>query len=136
MKRTKKIFSFHLNYFILAIFLFGIEVLIALYAHDKFIRPIVGDVLVVIWLYCLVKSFINSPVIKTAVVILIFSFVIEILQYFQYVQVLGLGDSTIANILLGNYFAWEDLAAYAFGILIVIVVERSMNSQAISVAKR
>ena len=34
------------------------EVLIALYVHDDFVRPYVGDVLVVIAVYCAVRIFI------------------------------------------------------------------------------
>ena len=48
--------TFRKTYFILSILLFIIEVLIALFAHDEFIRPYVGDLLVVVLLYCLVKS--------------------------------------------------------------------------------
>lgn len=35
-----------------------IEVLIALYVHDDFVRPYVGDVLAVIAVYCAVRIFI------------------------------------------------------------------------------
>ena len=74
--------KFKLKYFILAAILFLIEVLIALFIHDNFIRPFVGDVLVVILIYCFIKSFLNSPVVITAIAVLLFAYLIEVLQYF------------------------------------------------------
>jgi hypothetical protein len=75
METSKQLFVFKPLYFIVAVILFGIEVLIALYIKDNFIRPYVGDVLVVILLYCLIKSFINTTVLTTAIGVLLFSFV-------------------------------------------------------------
>ena len=40
-------------YFYWTIVLFFVEVLIALFVHDGIIRPFLGDVLVVILIYCL-----------------------------------------------------------------------------------
>ena len=54
------------TYLTLAVFIFVIEVLIALYVHDNFIRPYVGDVLVVILMYCFVKSFLDVPALALA----------------------------------------------------------------------
>jgi len=51
--------TFNLKYLILTTILFAIEVLIALFVTDKIIRPFVGDVLIVILLYCLVSVFSN-----------------------------------------------------------------------------
>ena len=49
---------FNKTYFLLALLLLLAEVLIALYLHDALIRPYGGDFLVVILLYCFVKSFV------------------------------------------------------------------------------
>lgn len=116
-------FKFNVKYFLLTILLFLIEVAIALYVHDKIIRPYIGDVLVVILIYCFVKSFINSPVFKTALSVLIFSYVIEILQYFEYVKLLGLENSKLANVVMGNYFAGIDLLAYTAGAVLILFFE-------------
>lgn len=59
------------TYLILTIFLFVIEVLIALFVHDNFIRPYVGDVLVVILIYCFVKSFLDLPEFVLAIGVLL-----------------------------------------------------------------
>ncbi len=117
------IFRFQKKYFLLGVFLFGIEVLIAVYIQDGFIRPYLGDFLVVILLYCLIKSFIDIPVLSLSISVLLFSYVVEILQYFNFVQLIGLEDSRLANIIIGNSFAWKDLLAYTFGILMVLWLE-------------
>ena len=117
-------FQFNRNYFILTILLFLIETAIALYLHDNFIRPYFGDFLVVMLLYCFLKSFINLSVWVAAGLVLLFSFTIEIAQYFNMVEKLGLQHSKIARVVLGNSFAWMDLLAYVLGILAVISIEK------------
>lgn len=115
--------KFNFNYFIIAILLFIIEVLIAMFAHDQFIRPYFGDFLVVILVYCFVKSFLNTPFVKTAIAVLVFSFTIEILQYLDIVNKIGLGHSKLARTVIGTSFEWIDLIAYTLGIAFVIYVE-------------
>jgi hypothetical protein len=114
---------FNRRYFLFAILLFIIEILIALYAHDPIIRPYVGDFLVVILLYCLVKAFLNIPAMQAALAVLLFSYIIETLQYFNLVHRLGFGHSKLATIIIGSSFEWIDLVAYTAGIAIVIVIE-------------
>ncbi|QIH39767.1 DUF2809 domain-containing protein [Flavobacterium sp. Sr18] len=116
-------FQFSRNYFILTILLFLTEITIAMYVHDEFIRPYFGDFLVVILLYCFVKSFVKVSVLVAASLVLVFSFAIEIAQYFNMVEKLGFQHSKIARIVLGNSFAWMDLLAYALGILTIISIE-------------
>lgn len=115
---------FDKTYFILASLIFIIEVLIALFLHDRFIRPYVGDVLVVILMYCFIKSFFPWPINLTAISVLLFSFLIEWLQSINFVTKIGLAHSTLANTILGNSFAWLDILAYTVGIIIVLVVEK------------
>ncbi|MES2279158.1 MAG: DUF2809 domain-containing protein [Bacteroidota bacterium] len=116
--------TFSLRYLMLAVLLFVTEVLIAAYLHDAVIRPYGGDFLVVILLYCFVKSFIDTPVMITAIGVLIFSYMIEVSQYFHFVDVIGLGESKLAVVILGNYFAWTDLLAYTLGIATLMLLEQ------------
>src|SRR5690242_9653933 len=117
--------KFQLKYFIPAAFLFLIEVLIALFVHDNFIRPFVGDVLVVILIYCFIKSFFNLPVIITTIAVLLFSYLIEVLQYFNIVKILGLQNSNVARVVIGTSFEWTDLIAYTLGIGLVILLDKN-----------
>ncbi|MET4081725.1 hypothetical protein ABIB40_001674 [Pedobacter sp. UYP30] len=115
--------KFNINYFLLAIALFIIEFLIAIYAQDDIIRPFIGDLLVVILLYCLVKSFIKARNTSIAVAVLLCSYAVEILQYFHIVNLLGLDKIKWATILIGTSFAWMDLLMYTLGIMLVLVTE-------------
>ncbi|WP_373553291.1 DUF2809 domain-containing protein [Haliscomenobacter sp.] len=123
--------KFNLRYFIYTVLLFAIEVLIALFVHDQFIRPYIGDFLVVILIYCFVKSFLNTPVVLTALGVLVFAYTVEFLQYFRIVEVLGLQHSRAARIIIGSAFEWQDMLAYTMGILAVVLVE-NMNHHKIS----
>ena len=118
-------FSFHKNYFIYTLTLFLVEVFIGLYMHDAVIRPYGGDFLVVILLYCLVKSFTGLSVWTATIGVLVFSYLVETLQYFHIVNLLGLEKSKFACIIIGTSFAWSDLLAYTLGVLVVLIVERT-----------
>jgi hypothetical protein len=123
------ILKFNSSYFFLAILLFAIEVIIAVFVHDTIIRPYIGDFLVVILLYCMARSFLNTAVLPTAIAVLIFSFAIETTQYFHLVNVLGLQHSKLARVIMGNYFAWMDLVTYTAGIIVVLLVEKITAAQ-------
>ena len=115
--------KFNRTYFHLFSFLFTVEVLIALYVHDSIIRPYIGDLLVVILIYCFIKSFLKVKVLHAALFTLLFSFGVELLQYFTIVEKLGLEKSKAACTVIGTSFEWIDLLAYTAGIIIVLAVE-------------
>lgn len=120
----KTMLTFNKNYFGLAVLIFTIEVLIALFVRDQFVRPYLGDVLVVILIYCFIKSFLRLPVFPVAIFVLIFSFTIEFLQYLNIVEKLGLEKSPIARTVIGTLFEWIDLLAYIAGVAIVLTAEK------------
>jgi hypothetical protein len=119
----KPLMKFNRVYFLLTIVLFVIEILIASFAHDRFIRPYVGDILVVMLLYCFARSFLQIPFLVTSIVVLVISYLIETLQYFHFIERVGLGKAAFARIVFGTSFAWADLLAYTIGIVIVIYIE-------------
>src|SRR5687767_2864053 len=110
-------FTFKFHYFLVGIVILIIEILIALYLRDQIIRPYGGDYLVVIMLYCFLRAFIDLPMLPAAISVLLLAYLIETLQYLNMVAFLGLQDSRLANVLLGNYFAWVDMFAYTLGIV-------------------
>ncbi|TGK34425.1 DUF2809 domain-containing protein [Leptospira kmetyi] len=118
------ILKFELKYFLFTLLLLFTEICIALFFHDDFIRPYIGDTLVVILIYCFIKSFLNLRVIPTAISVLLFSFIVETLQYFKIVMILGLQNSKLARIIIGTSFSWEDIIAYCGGITLVISLEK------------
>ncbi|MCF6128836.1 DUF2809 domain-containing protein [Flavobacterium sp. AS60] len=121
--------QFNLKYFALTISLFIIETLIALYVHDNFVRPYFGDVLVVILIYCFLKSFLNLKVTTASIFVLLFAFTIEFLQYLNIVEKLELQNSKIARTVIGTSFSWEDIISYIAGIVVVIAVEYFLRKE-------
>lgn len=115
---------FNLKYFLITIFVFIIEVLIATtFKNFVFLRSYFGDVLVVVLIYTFIQSFFEVDKIKTIFGVLIFSFLIEFLQYFHFAEVLGFKENKLAMIVLGNSFSWIDILCYAIGCLAIYVVE-------------
>ncbi|GAB3933047.1 DUF2809 domain-containing protein [Larkinella terrae] len=121
--------TFRPPYFILTILFFITEVLIALFLHDKIIRPYVGDFLVVILIYCFLRSFLNTAVLPTALFVLAFSYTLEVLQYFNVVERLGLGKYKLARIVIGTSFEWIDLLAYTLGVLFILYLEKTKTAR-------
>ena len=117
-------FTFHPRFFFYTVLLFVIEVLIALFLRDPIIRPYGGDYLVVILLYCAVRTFLKAAPVKIAIGVLLFAYLIELLQYYSIVDRLGLSGNQLAKTVIGYGFDWLDLLAYTLGIATVIVVER------------
>jgi hypothetical protein len=116
--------TFNLKYFLLAIIFFITEVFIALFVRDGFIRPYVGDYLVVMLIYCAVKTFVKAAPLKTAAGVLIFSYVVEVLQYLDIVERLGLSGNVIAKTVIGYGFEWWDILAYTLGVITILIMEQ------------
>ena len=121
--------TFRPHYFSTTILLFIIEVLIALFLHDEIIRPYVGDFLVVILIYCFLRAFLNIPVLPTALFVLVFSYTLEVLQYFNLVEQLGLQQYKLARIVIGTSFEWIDLLAYTLGVLFIVYLEKTKTAK-------
>lgn len=117
------VLHFQKRYFFITALLLVVEVLIAMYMHDRFIRPYFGDVLIVILMYAFIKSFFKLPVLPTAIGVLLLAYIIEWLQYLNLIKFLGLQHSTLAPYILGSSFEWTDMLAYTAGIVMVICFE-------------
>jgi hypothetical protein len=117
-------FAFNGKYLLLTIILFFTEVFIALFITDALVRPFLGDALVVVLIYCFLRIFLNVNYLKAALGVFIFACAIEILQYFDYVKLLGLEQNRILSVAMGRTFEWLDFAAYLAGFLIIVAVEK------------
>ncbi len=116
--------SFNKQYFLAAIVLLAVEIFIAAFARDNFIRPYAGDTLAVILLYCIARTFWNGSYFRVAFGVWIVACLLEMLQYYHFVKRVGLQDSTLANTLVGNTFSPMDLLAYSVGILLILFIEK------------
>lgn len=61
----KRLIKFNSEYFFSFLVLFNIEISIALFIKQPFVRYFLGDVLVVILMYCCIKSFLKADTNKT-----------------------------------------------------------------------
>ncbi|GAB3866203.1 hypothetical protein GCM10028824_06440 [Hymenobacter segetis] len=116
------------HYLLAASLLFLLEVFIALYIHDKIIRPYAGDFLATIFLYCLARGMLTAAPGKVALGVLLTAYLIETLQYVHLLSWLGWQHSRVARIVLGSQFEWVDLLAYTLGIGLMLGLEAGLSS--------
>jgi hypothetical protein len=93
--------------------------MIAMYLNDAFIRPYVGDILVIIVLYCAIRAIIPDKCKLLPLWIVIFAVFVECLQYLKLVQVLGWEDNTLLRIVIGSTFDLKDIACYVVGGIVI-----------------
>ncbi|PST84635.1 DUF2809 domain-containing protein [Pedobacter yulinensis] len=122
-------FRWSAGYFMVALLLFITELLIALYVHDNFVRPYVGDFLVVIFIYAFIRTFWALPPGPLLIGVFLFACAIETAQYLDLVKRIGLENSPAARTVLGTFFSWNDIAAYALGCLSVTGVEWAIRNR-------
>jgi len=116
-------FKFYYKSFLIAIFIFVIEVLIATELKNIFfVRAYLGDVFVVMLMYYFIKAFFDFSPTKLIVGIFIFSCLIEFAQYFHFGELLGFQDNRIVMIMLGNSFSWLDILCYFAGCVILFLI--------------
>lgn len=127
--------QFSLKYLLLTVFIFLVEVLIATKLKDIFfVRAYLGDVIVVMLLYTFVKSFVKINDQKLIPGILIFSFLVELAQYFNIAEKLGFRKGSLMYIVIGNSFSWIDILCYAIGCLLLYIFVRMTNSDGLTSA--
>ena len=120
---NSNMFQFDRKCFILSTALFCLLVFIALFVRDQFVRPFLGDVLVIWWLYLFLKSFIKIKNTTLAHIVLLIACIIEVSQFYNLVTVLGLQNIPAIKIILGATFDWLDLLAYLIGWSTILLTE-------------
>ena len=114
---------FKRGYFILFLILFLIELIIANYIKQPFIRYWLGDLLIVLLIYYFWKSLIRVKPLIVATAVLAFAYAVEFLQRTALLDLLGLRTNKLAKLILGNTFSWSDMLAYSLGFLIILGIE-------------
>ena len=112
--------TFSRRHALLALLLFGIELLIGTQLDDAFIRPFVGDLLVVVLIYCLLRTLLVIPCYPLAIGVLVFAISVETGQYFHLAELLGVGHIRLARIIIGSTFDPKDLLAYLLGTVLIM----------------
>jgi len=116
--------QFNFKYFLAFCLLLIIEICIALFINDTLIRPFIGDILVVILIYCFARVFIKNNYLKVIIAVLLFAYLVEIIQATSFIDWIGLSDHKIAKIILGTTFDWKDILAYTIGGILILIFEK------------
>lgn len=103
--------------------LLTVEVIIALFVHDDFVRPYIGDVLAVIVVYTFLRIIVPEKCALLPLLVFIFAVGVEVLQYFDLVTLLGLESNRFLKILLGSVFDLKDIMCYAIGCALLGIYE-------------
>lgn len=110
-------------YLTATVILLIIEVLIALYIHDDFVRPYVGDAIVVIVIYTFIRIFVPEKCRLLPLYVFLFAVVIEILQGIHIVNILGVADNRFLRTLIGDSFDIKDILCYGVGCVFLGIYE-------------
>ncbi|MBC7651519.1 MAG: DUF2809 domain-containing protein [Deinococcales bacterium] len=70
------------------------------------------------------KSIYSVSILVAAINALIFAYNIEVLQYYNMVNLLRLQQLTNAKVIIGIAFTWLDLVAYTAGIILVLLLQK------------
>lgn len=112
-----------LIYGILFLVILTIEILIALFVRDDFVRPYIGDMLVTVLICSFARFLIPERVKVMPILVFVFSALVEIGQYFDFVKLLGLDDNAFISTLLGRTFSVADLICYGVGCILFAIFD-------------
>ena len=125
--------SFNKRYFLAFFALFVIEALIAKFVTDSFIRPFVGDYLVMILIYLFSRTWLKGNDRVQILGVLLFCYSVEIAQKFNLVQILGLEQYRLARIIIGTHYDVNDLVAYSLAALTLLLFKNNWFSRALGI---
>ncbi len=109
----------------LAFFIFLIiEIIIALFVRDSFIRPYMGDVLVIVLVYCFVRIFYCGKTTLLPFYVFIFAVFVELAQFFNVAGLLNLRKDSLVGTVIGTVFDFHDIICYLVGCIILFIWQK------------
>lgn len=99
------------------------EILIGKYVHDSFVRPYVGDMLVVMVVYCLVRTVFPEKIKLLPLYVFLFAAAVEVLQGAGLARIPFIAQRPLLKVIFGSVFDWKDVACYAAGCAAVWGIE-------------
>lgn len=102
-------------YLLAMVLIFLLELFIALFVRDVFIRPYVGDMLVVVLIYTFLRIIFPERPRLLPLYVFLFAAGVEALQGIRIVELLGLQDNRFFSVLIGTTFDWKDIVCYGVG---------------------
>jgi len=114
------------GYALLAGAIFLIEVIIALWWRDDFVRPYLGDVLAVALVYLALRAMTRLDPLGAAGVALVVAVAIELGQLVHVLDAVGLGGNRLARVVLGGVFDPRDIACYLVGAVAALGLDMTL----------
>jgi hypothetical protein len=114
---------FDRGYALAAALVFAVEVLIALFVRDGFVRPYLGDVLAVVLVYLFIRAVTKLNLPAALTITLAFALAIELSQLFGLMDLLRLRGNRLAHFTIGGSFDPKDLLCYLAGGLAIALAE-------------
>ncbi len=108
----------NINYLIYFIFTFLIEIIIALFIHDNFIRPYIGDTLVILLVYFFIRIFCDVKFLP--IYIFLFAALVEFGQKLKILEIFNLENNKLMSIVFGKYFDFKDILCYFAGTVLIL----------------
>ncbi|MBP3579575.1 MAG: DUF2809 domain-containing protein [Lachnospiraceae bacterium] len=102
-------------YLLATVLIFLLELFIALFVRDNFIRPYVGDMLVVVLVYTFLRIIFPERPRLLPLYAFLFAAGVEALQGMRIVELLGLKSNRFFSVLIGTTFDWKDIVCYGVG---------------------
>lgn len=118
MKKTKLVYA------LLFFAVFVLEVLIALFVNDSFIRPFGGDILVTVLLCLFVRALFPVKTKLLPVYVFLFAVAVEICQYFDVVKLLGFENNVLISTIVGRSYSFIDIICYGVGCVAFFIIEQ------------
>jgi hypothetical protein len=115
---------FRIFYFVGFLLVFALEVAIGIGAvGGSFVRGSVGDMLVIILIYCLLRAAFNLVPIQATAIAVAAGFVAEALQSVHLADLIGLKPGSMLYIIVGNTASLSDLVMYLLGGLMALALD-------------
>lgn len=114
--KRNRMFAISRWHLLLAALVFMMEVFIATrLPHVSWVRAYLGDVLVVVLLYAMIRSVLRINDYLVLLMVFVFACGIEFSQYLHIAERLGYVRGDVMYTIIGNTFSWGDIVCYAIG---------------------
>jgi len=125
-----------LGHLAVAIGLFAVEVAIALWWRDRFVRPYLGDVLAVAMVHFGLRGVTPLNAASASACAFGLGVAIELGQAAHVLTLVGLQHSALARVVFGGVFDPADLVCYGLGGALAFLADRLATGRSVIGAKR
>ena len=115
-------------YALLFLLLLGAEIAIGMFVQDAFVRPYVGDILIIVLLCCLVRIAVPEKPVCLGLYMIFAGAAAELLQLIHLDRLLH-AEGTLLGVILGSTFDIMDLFCYAAGGACSFSLQRDCSPQ-------